>query len=81
MKEGMNLNVNVISGEIDTGGAGFRAELTLQKEFKAEKGIDLETQKMKSVHDHLEEITKFGTIEDWEKVSKAGIKAAKALYL
>lgn len=81
LKEGMNLNVNVISGEIDTGGAGFRAELTLQKEFKAEKGIDLETQKMKSVHDHLEEITKFGTIEDWEKVSKAGIKAAKALYL
>ena len=77
----MKLNVNVISGEIDTGGAGFRAELTLQKEFKKEKGIDFENQKMKSVQDHLEEITRFGSMEDWEKVSKAGIKAAKALYL
>ena len=44
-------------------------------------GLRFENQKMKSVQDHLEEITRFGSMEDWEKVSKAGIKAAKALYL
>lgn len=81
LKEGMNLNVNVISGEIDTGGAGFRAELTLQKEFKKEKGFDIEAQKMKTVQDTIEEITRYGTIEDWEKISQVGVKSAKALYL
>ena len=81
LREGMSLRVNVISGEVDTGGAGFLEEVKLEKEMLDKQNLDVEQDKLNTVKKYISEVKTFGSVADWEKVSMVGIKAQKALYL
>lgn len=81
LREGMSLRVNVISGEVDTGGAGFLEEVKLEKEVLERQQIDMEQDKLSTVKKYLSEVKTIGNVEDWERISMVGIKAQKALYL
>jgi len=78
--EGLRINVNVISGELDTGGVGFRKVLTKEKDLLEQKGIDIEQTKMETLGTYVNEIRRLGTIADWERVSMEGTKSYKAIY-
>jgi len=81
LNEGLRINVNVISGELDAGGVGFRKELMKEKYMLEVKGIDVEQTKMETLGTYVNEIRRLGTIKDWERVSMEGTKAYKAIYL
>ena len=78
--EGLRLNVNVVTGEIDTGGIGFRKELSKEKDL-LQKGIDIEQSKLETLETYIHEIKRLGKLEDWERVSMVGTKSYKAIYL
>jgi tetratricopeptide (TPR) repeat protein len=79
LKEGISINVNVISGELDNGGVGFLKELMLEKEMEM-VGDNIEHRKMDTIHSFATEMKRLGTIENWEKVALEGVKAYKAIY-
>jgi len=80
LNEGLRINVNVISGELDTGGVGFRKELTKEKDILEQQGVDIEQTKLETLGIYVNEIRRLGTIKDWERVSMEGTKAYKAIY-
>jgi tetratricopeptide (TPR) repeat protein len=79
-EEGVNINVNVISGELDAGGVGFRKELAYQKLTEEKNGKDFEAKKKQIIDSYENEMCRLGTIKDLEKVSMEGTKSYKAIY-
>ena len=80
LKEGMRLSVNVVSGDIDVNGVGWRSELELEKQFR-DSGVDLELQHQEALTKYVEEVKRLGSIEDLEQISMTGIKAHKAFHV
>jgi hypothetical protein len=79
-EEGVNIRVNVVSGELDSGGIGFRKELASEKEMFETQGLNIEKEKLSALNTYMDEIRRLGSIEDWERVSMHGTKAYKAIY-